>query len=43
MGYQKTHGAGTSGGGSKGYRKGGGYGDYGSSKGFGRSGGFWWM
>ncbi|GKB58765.1 replication protein A 70 kDa DNA-binding subunit B [Tanacetum coccineum] len=34
MGYQKTPGAGTSGGGSKGYRKGGGYGGYGSSKGF---------
>ncbi|GJU21738.1 ATP-dependent DNA helicase PIF1-like protein [Tanacetum coccineum] len=39
MGYQKTPGAGTSGGGSKGYRKGGGYGGYGSSKGFGGSGG----
>ncbi|GJS23962.1 hypothetical protein Tco_0452594 [Tanacetum coccineum] len=45
IGYQKTPGAGTSGGGSKGYRKGGGYGGYGSSKGFvgsgssGRSGG----
>ncbi|GKB25619.1 hypothetical protein Tco_0865020, partial [Tanacetum coccineum] len=34
IGYQKTPGAGTSGGGSKGYRKGGGYGGYGSSKGF---------
>ncbi|GJQ94136.1 hypothetical protein Tco_0005275 [Tanacetum coccineum] len=39
MGYQKTPGAGTSGGGYKGYRKGGGYGGYGSSKGFGGYGG----
>ncbi|GJW32056.1 ATP-dependent DNA helicase PIF1-like protein [Tanacetum coccineum] len=39
MGYQKTPGAGTSGGGSKGYTKGGGYVGYGSSKGFGGFGG----
>ncbi|GJY07622.1 replication protein A 70 kDa DNA-binding subunit B, partial [Tanacetum coccineum] len=38
IGYQKTPGAGTSGGGSKCYRKGSGYGGYGSSKGFVRSG-----
>ncbi|GJX61620.1 hypothetical protein Tco_0294520 [Tanacetum coccineum] len=36
MGYQKTPtGAGSSFGGSKGYRKGGGYGGYGGSNGFG--------
>ncbi|GJR69991.1 replication protein A 70 kDa DNA-binding subunit B [Tanacetum coccineum] len=40
MGYQKTPGVGTSSGCSKGYRKGGGYGGYGSSKGFVRSGWF---
>ncbi|GKE08538.1 hypothetical protein Tco_1412089, partial [Tanacetum coccineum] len=39
MGYQKMPtGARSAGGGSKGYRKGGGYGGYGGSKGFGVSG-----